>query len=223
MPNDIHKFEEPAANGPAVHGYLHTPVRPSGEGLVLTHGAGSNCEAPLLIAVANAFSDAGFAVLRCDLPFRQLSPSGPPKWPGIAAQDRAGLRRAIAELRKIAPERVFLAGHSYGGRQSSMLAAEELDVADGLLLLSYPLHPPKQLAKLCTTHFPALRTPSLFIHGSRDGFGAIDELTAALRLIPAQTQLVPIQSAGHELLNAKNRTTLPQTIVEAFVSFFQRE
>ena len=56
---------------PFVRGFLYRPERPNGQGLVLTHGAGSNCQAPLLIAVAESFSSAGFLVLRCDLPFRQ--------------------------------------------------------------------------------------------------------------------------------------------------------
>jgi len=58
---------------PFVRGLLHRPANPRG-GIVLTHGAGSNCQAPLLIALAEAFSDAGFVVLRCDLPFRQDRP-----------------------------------------------------------------------------------------------------------------------------------------------------
>jgi hypothetical protein len=220
MSEEIRKFEQAAVDGVAIRGYLHAPAKASDAGIVLTHGAGSNCDAPLLVALATAFCAAGLTVLRCDLPFRQLSPTGPPKWPGIAAQDRAGLRRAVAALREIAPGRVFLGGHSYGGRQASMLAAEEPEVADGLLLLSYPLHPPKQLQKVRTAHFPSLRTAALFIHGTRDGFGTVAELSAALKMIPARTEVLPVQSAGHELLNPKNRAELPQRIVEAFREFF---
>jgi hypothetical protein len=54
----------------AVRGFLHAPEKASGAGLVLTHGAGSDCTAPLLVAVADAFSKRGFTVLRCDLAFR---------------------------------------------------------------------------------------------------------------------------------------------------------
>src|ERR1039458_1746926 len=75
---------------PAVRGFLHTPDEPTGHGLVLTHGAGSNAGAPLLIAIADAFCAAGIAVLRCDLPFRQVRPHGPP-FPAMAAPDPRGL------------------------------------------------------------------------------------------------------------------------------------
>src|ERR1035441_7905128 len=132
---------------PAVLGFLHTPDEPTGHGLVLTHGAGSNAGAPLLIAIADAFCAAGIAVLRCDLPFRQARTHGPP-FPAMAAQDRSGLARAVRVLRERLPGKVFLGGHSYGGRQSTMLVAEEPDLADGLLLLSYPLHPPRRNADL---------------------------------------------------------------------------
>ena len=76
--------------------------------------------------------------------------------------------------------RIFLGGHSYGGRQASMLCAAEPGLVDALLLLSYPLHPPQRPAELRTAHFPALRTPALFVSGVRDGFGSIDELASGV-------------------------------------------
>jgi predicted alpha/beta-hydrolase family hydrolase len=100
-----------------------------------------------------------------------------------------------------------------------MLAAEEPGLVDSLLLLSYPLHPPRRPQELRTAHLPRLQTPTLFVHGVRDGFGSIDELKAAIRLIPAPTKLLPVTAAGHELLTGKNRDELPGLIVEAFRSF----
>src|SRR5229473_7079983 len=133
---------EPFAKN-SVRGFLHRPQRPSGHAIALTHGAGSNCQAPLLVAVANEFARAGFTVLRFDLAFRQARAGGPPR-PGDAALDREGIRAAASALRRIAGGRLFVGGHSYGGRQATMLAAAYSGVADGLLLLSYPLHPPRK-------------------------------------------------------------------------------
>src|SRR6266576_2877345 len=90
-----------------VRGFLHRPNAAAERGLVLTHGAGGNCRAPLLVAAAEAFSAAGFVVLRCDLPFRQRRLSGPPS-PAGAAADRAGLRTAVAALRSVVPGKVYL-------------------------------------------------------------------------------------------------------------------
>jgi len=183
---------------PDVRGFLHRPGAGDGRGLVLTHGAGGNCNAPLLVAVAETLCDAGVTVLRCDLPFRQRRASGPPS-PSTAAADRDGLRRAVAELRQIVPGPILLGGLSYGGRQASMLAAEEPDVAAALLLLSYPLHPPGKPMQLRTQHFPRLQVPALFIHGTADPFGSIDELQTAVAAIPARHRIIPIENAGHDL------------------------
>jgi uncharacterized protein len=181
-----------------VSGFLHPPSGAGGQGLVLTHGAGGNCRAPLLVAAAEAFSAAGLAVLRCDLPFRQRRPSGPPS-PAGAAADRAGLREAVIALRDVAPGAICLGGQSYGGRQATLLAADELDLVSALLLFSYPLHPPGKPDRLRTEHFPQLRVPALFVQGTADPFGSIAELSAAIPLIPAATRLLPVEGAGHDL------------------------
>ena len=202
---------------PSVRGFLHRPVNANGDGLVLTHGAGANCQAPLLVAVAEAFSGAGFTVMRCDLPFRQARPFGPPR-PGDAAVDRAGLKRAVARLGTVISGRIFLGGQSYGGRQASMLCAEAPDVARGLLLLSYPLHPPGKPEQLRTQHFSKLESPALFVHGTRDPFGSIEELESALKLIAGKTVLMPVEGAGHDLgfKGKAKRAELPGEVVKAF-------
>jgi uncharacterized protein len=211
---------------PHVHGFLHTAETPNGSGLVLTHGAGSNAKAPLLVALAETFSAAGFTVLRCDLPYRQVRSWGPPG-PGDATRDRCGLKNAVAAVRKMVAERVFLGGHSYGGRQSSMLSAElfekEPDLVAGLLLLSYPLHPPRKPEQLRTQHLPDLHTPTLFVHGTRDPFGSVAELEQAVKMIPARTKLVAIEGAGHDLGSkgtAQNQT-LAAVVYTAFEEFFR--
>ena len=188
---------------------------------MLSHGAGSNAQAPLLVALANEFASAGLVVLRCDLPYRQTRPHGPPG-PGDAACDRNGLKNAVAAVRKIATRHVFLGGHSYGGRQSTMLCAEEPNLVEGLLLLSYPLHPPRKPDQLRTQHLPNLRTPSLFVEGDRDPFGSIEEMEAALKLILAKTQLLKVEGAGHDLgfKGKRGGEELARTVQEAFQNFF---
>ena len=181
-----------------MRGFLHRPERAGGDAIVLAHGAGSNCGSALLVAVAGELERAGFTVLRCDLPFRQARPGGPPR-PGDAARDREGLREAVAALRRRAGGRVCLGGHSYAGRQATMLAATDADLAAALLLLSYPLHPPRKPAELRTAHFPTLATPALFVHGTRDPFGTIDEMRRALALIPGPAELAAVEGAGHDL------------------------
>jgi predicted alpha/beta-hydrolase family hydrolase len=182
---------------PPVRGFLHRPDSP-GNGFVLTHGAGSNSRAPLLVALAETLAGAGFTVLRCDLPYRQARAYGPPR-PGDAVRDRQGLANAVSVIKKLAPGHAFLGGHSYGGRQSSMLCAEEPELVQGLLLCSYPLHPPGKPDRLRTQHLPDLKVPVLFVHGTRDSFGTIEELEWARKLIPGKTALLRVDGAGHDL------------------------
>src|ERR1700720_4970555 len=132
--SDFREFLDAPRNEVPVRGFLHRPTNSGGDCLVLTHGAGANCGSPLLVALAEAFCASGLTVLRCDLPFRQLRPHGPPP-PGSAERDQQGLRAAIASMRRLTSGRVFLGGHSYGGRQASMLAASEPTLGDQLPLL----------------------------------------------------------------------------------------
>ena len=183
--------------------------------LLLTHGAGGNRNSPLLRGMEQELSSAGVQVLRFDLPFRVARPHGPPR-PNEAQRDRDGLREKILELKAQGAPRLFVGGSSYGGRQSSMLLAEQPSLADGLLLLSYPLHPPGKPQQLRTAHLPNLRMPTLFVHGSRDPFGSLDEIETAMHLIPAKTQLVRIEGAGHDLKGAA--TAAARAFVEFFIS-----
>lgn len=206
---------------PPVRGFTHRPINANGAGLVLTHGAGSNCQGLLLISVAEVFAEAGFAVLRCDLPFRQARKFGPPR-PGDAARDREGLKNAVAVLRKQVTGRIFLGGHSYGGRQATMLVAAEPEFLDGLLLFSYPLHPPRKPAQLRTQHFPDLKTPAMFVHGTRDPFGSMEEMESALKLVHAPNVLVPVDGAGHDLsVKKKSKPDLQEDILARFKMFFR--
>jgi len=104
-----------------------------------------------------------------------------------------------------------------------MLCAEEPDLAAGLLLLSYPLHPPRRPEQQRTQHLPKLHTPTLFVQGTRDPFASIAEIEQALKMIPAKTKLLPLEGAGHDL-GFKGKTKkdeLPNQIFSAFTGFFR--
>ena len=180
--------------------------------LLITHGAGSNRNAPLLVALQNAL--AGVDVVRYDLPFRQARPKGPPR-PNDGVHDRAGLKQEVLTLRERANGPVYIGGVSYGGRQCSMLAAEEPELVDGLFLLSYPLHAPGKPEQPRIAHLPNIKASTLFVHGSRDPFGTLEEIENAMRLIPARTLLIPVQGAGHDLKGAAPKAAA------AFQEFFK--
>jgi predicted alpha/beta-hydrolase family hydrolase len=189
-----------------VQGVLHEPDGESTLAIALTHGAGTNCNSPLLVRLAEAFADNGCLVLRYDLTFRREGRKGAPV-PAVAVRDRAGIAATLQALRRTTRSPVVAAGHSYGGRQTSMIAAERRGLADALLLLSYPLHPPKRPEQMRTAHFPELRTPALFVHGTKDGFGSVEEVRDAAALIPARTDLLAVEGAGHDLKRAPDLAT----------------
>ena len=215
---DCEELKDDSVKDAPVRGFLHRAAGADADCLVLTHGAGANCRSPLLKALAEAFCAAGITVLRCDLPFRQARPHGPPPR-GAAERDQEGLRAAVAAIRREAAGSIYLGGHSYGGRQASMLAAAAPGLVERLLLLSYPLHPPKRPDQMRTAHFPSLHTPALFVSGERDGFGSKAEMEAARKLIAARTELLMVRGAGHELMTAKNQAELTGRVVQAFLNF----
>jgi hypothetical protein len=152
---------------------------------------------PLLVKMEEAFTGAGFLVVRFDLAFRQKRRTGPPS--GNGAADRDSIRAAAAAMRSRVTGRVVIGGQSYGGRQASMLAAEDPTVADALLLLSYPLHAPGKPEQPRTAHFPSLLVPAVFVQGDHDPFASPEELSEAVKLLPLPAARIVIENAGHDL------------------------
>jgi predicted alpha/beta-hydrolase family hydrolase len=182
---------------PGIQGLLNEAPKPLGASIVIAHGAGGNVRTAYLEKLALALAAEGVHALRIDLPYRQLG-SGPPR-PATAAKDRAGIRAALDWMRSRYPGKILAGGHSYGGRQTSMLAAEDASVADALLLTSYPLHPPGRPDQLRTAHWPGLRVPTFFASGSKDTFGTEEEMRSALPQLAARYELRVLPGEGHSL------------------------
>jgi uncharacterized protein len=103
-----------------------------------------------------------------------------------------------------------------------MLCAEESGLVAGLLLMSYPLHPPRKPEQRRVQHLPKLRTEALFVHGTRDPFGTIEELEEAVRLIVVRTKIVVVEGAGHDLSGKKkvDQLDIARKIAEEFGTFY---
>ncbi|AQT82538.1 alpha/beta hydrolase [Mycolicibacterium litorale] len=197
-----------------IAGVAHEPEgRPAGV-VMLTHGAGGNRESPLLIRLCDQWAARGWLAIRYNLPYRRRRPKGPPS--GAAAGDRTGIAEALIMARGLADGPVIAGGHSYGGRQTSMVAAENPELLDVLTLFSYPLHPPGKPERLRTEHFGALSVPTVFTHGTSDPFGTIDELRAAATLITADVRFVEVTGARHDL--SSKTFDVPALAVDAALS-----
>jgi uncharacterized protein len=136
-------------------------------------------------------------VRRMDFPYRLAGRRAPDK-PAVlvdAVVKEAAAFVAEAGLRE---DRLFAGGRSMGGRICSIAVAGGLPAA-GLVLVSYPLHPPGKPERLRTEHFGLLDLPCLFVSGTRDAFAAPAELEAAVVHIPGTVTLHWVDGGDHGL------------------------
>jgi len=150
--------------------------------MVLTPGASATRDHPSLVALDRALTAEGITVERIDLPASRPGP-----------KVLAAISGAAAAL---APAQVFLGGRSFGGRMCSMAVADGLPAA-GLVLISYPLHPPGKPETMRVDHFPHLTVPCLFVSGTKDAFASPAELEAATVAIPGQVTHLWIDGGSH--------------------------
>lgn len=183
--------------------------------LLLYPGAGTGCDHPGLIAIEDQVTPQAY-VERFDFPYRREGRRPPDRAPKLMASIRDDLATVS---RRRGP--VVMGGRSMGGRMATMVAAnvdEGGPVARlaGLVLICFPLHPPKKPDKLRVDHFPEIAVPCLFISGTRDPFGTREELEHWTSTIPAPVDHLWIQGARHDLKNAE------QIIAEATGEFINR-
>lgn len=165
--------------------------------LLLTPGAGADRDQAALVAIDEAATADGLVVERMDFPYRRAGRRAPDRAPVLVAAVVEGAA-ALAKRARVPAGRVFLGGRSMGGRMCSMAVADGLPAA-GLVLVSYPLHPPGRPDRLRVEHFPDLRVPCLFVSGTRDAFGTPAELEAATAAIPAPVTHVWLDGGDHGL------------------------
>lgn len=168
------------------------------KGVVLFPGAGSSSTHSSLLAMENAL--APLPVARIDFPYRKAGKSFPDKAP-VLVQCVKDEVRAFAEQLGVKTSDLVIGGRSMGGRMCSMAIADDNDALEvaGLVLVSYPLHPPKKPDMLRIEHLPQLNVQTLCISGTRDEFGTPEELTQAFTVVPASVQWQWIENARHEL------------------------
>lgn len=176
-----------------------SPRRRGRLGVLLAPGAGADRDQATLVALDEALSGAGAVVVRMDFPYRRAGRRAPDRPPVLLDAVRTEAA-ALAD----GCDRLVLGGRSMGGRMCSMAVADGL-AADGLLLVSYPLHPPGRPDKLRTEHFPALDVPCLFISGTGDAFGSPAEMEAATKAIPGRVTHEWIEGKDHGLRGVDTR------------------
>jgi uncharacterized protein len=160
--------------------------------LLLFPGSGSSSSHPSLVAIERAV--APMACVRADFPYRLAGRRAPDR-PPVLLQ---AVRDAAKPLRR---SKLVLGGRSMGGRICSLAVGDAEDPlpAQGLVLICYPLHPPGKPEKSRTEHLPNLKVPCLFLSGTKDAFGSVDELEAATAAIPGSVTHVWLDGGNHGL------------------------
>ncbi len=178
-------------------------------GLLLFPGAGGNADQHTLAALDSGLD---FPVRREEFAYRREGRRFPDRAPKLIAEVLAAAEAFAAEL-GTTTARLVLGGRSMGGRMCSMAVAEGLEAA-GLVLLSYPLHPPGKPDKLRVDHFGGIDVPALFVNGDRDPFGTPEEFAAHLGAVAAEVTVHWLEGQGHDPKPAAD-----QEIVAAVTGF----
>jgi predicted alpha/beta-hydrolase family hydrolase len=181
--------------------------------LLLTHGAGGDMSDPILRAIGAALARRGIAVLRFNLAYREAGRRAP----GSQLQSEA-CWRGIAAAERIEGKPLFIGGKSYGGRMATHVVADGYRV-DGLVLLSYPLHPPGRPERIRDEHLRTIDVPMLFVQGTRDTF-ATPELLAKTVGSLRSAKHVPIEDGEHSLrVRGRTPNDVADEIADAIASF----
>lgn len=179
--------------------------------VVLAHGAGGDMSDRVLVGLSKALEADEIATLRFNFPYREAGR----RTPG-SQRDAEACYRSIADFARRLDVPLYLGGKSYGGRIATHIVADGYEV-DGLVLLSYPLHPPGRFDKLRDEHLARIAAPMLFVQGTRDTFARPDLLEKTRAALPNATH-VPIENGDHGL---KARGRKPDEVVADIVSAFR--
>jgi predicted alpha/beta-hydrolase family hydrolase len=174
-----------------------TTRRRAVSGLVLAPGASASRDQGALVAIDEALAAQSVRVERIDFPYRLAGRRVPDRQAVLVASVVAAACK-LAEDMSVPQASVALGGRSMGGRMCSIAVAEGL-VAAGLVLVSYPLHPPGKPEKLRVDHLGAIKVPCLFVSGTRDQFATPAELEKATVAIAGPVSHVYVEGGDHSL------------------------
>ena len=173
---------------------------------VFGHGAGAGMRHPFMERVATDLADRGIATFRCQFPYMEAGRRAPD--PPKVLQET--VRAAIAAAHKQAPDLPLIAGgKSMGGRISSHVAADNPPPElKGLVFLGYPLHAAKKPAVKRAEQLSRIRTPMLFLQGTRDDLADLTLLTPIVEQLGPSATMHIVEGGNHsfKVLKRSGRT-----------------
>jgi predicted alpha/beta-hydrolase family hydrolase len=188
------------SDGESVSALLYLADRKSRAAVtvILGHGAGAGQLHPFMRLFASGLAERGFDALTFNFQYMEQGRRVPDPKAKLESCYRAVIEAAQTN-KKLKGNRLVLGGKSMGGRIASQVAAEGAQKIAALVFLGYPLHPPGRPDKLRDAHLPQIKSPMLFIQGSRDAFGSADELRATIKKHHLPATLHIVEGGDHSL------------------------
>lgn len=168
----------------------------AGVTIILGHGAGADQMSGFMRMAAAGLAERGLDAMTFNFIYKEKNKSVPDPKAKLEACYQAVIE-AARKNKKLKGNKLIIGGKSMGGRIASQVAAIDSSGIDGLVFLGYPLHPPGRLDKLRDEHLPKIKSPMLFVQGSRDAFGSEDEIRATIRKHRLKAEAYVIESGDH--------------------------
>ena len=165
--------------------------------LVLGHGAGAPQTHPFMVRMALGLARRGVHAVTFNFAYAEKGRGRPDRNDALEECFARVIDAVRARGTTRARTPLFIGGKSMGGRIASQVAASGHGDARGLVFLGYPLHPPGKPEKLRSKHLPSIAAPMLFVHGTRDPFGTVDELSPIMSKLTIGTKLYVVEGGDH--------------------------
>jgi predicted alpha/beta-hydrolase family hydrolase len=162
---------------------------------ILGHGAGADQNSDFMARFATGLAARGINVVTFNFLYTEQGRRVPDANKALEACFRAVIE--AVRHKKIGRGTLVIGGKSLGGRIASQVAAARAPGVAGLVFLGYPLHPPGRADQLRAKHLRDITVPMLFVQGSRDPFGAPDELRPVLKELKAPAGLYVVEGGDH--------------------------
>lgn len=203
------KFESTTEKGPVSARLLH----PEGATwlLVLGHGASTPLHHRIMETIALHLAQVQIATFRYHFPYMERGGGGRDS----RAVTLATIRAAVSTASELAPDLKLLAGgHSFGGRMTSIAAAEQpLAGVQGLVFFGFPLHAPGKPGLERAQHLDHIHVPMLFLSGTRDTLARQDLLQQVCTRLDRAT-LHWLETANHGYKTLKRIRPDPEDVFQ---------
>ena len=194
--------------------------------IVLAHGAGNDLRSAFLETFATSLSARGLAVVRFNFPYKELTGQRPPDKMEVLVETFREVVAASASRTGAPPGPLFVGGKSLGARVASVAVARDLVRPTGLVFLGYPLHAPGKPEEPRSAHLPDVCAPMLFVQGTRDPFGTLDEIQAVRHAMKLPGAAFQVEGGDHSYALPKAQSSRQAAVFDdatrAIVEFIRR-